>query len=50
MWESLLSESMWTPEISIVEKMFRPFVVYLFLFVGLRLAGKRELASSTRWI
>ena len=45
MWESLLSESMWTPEISIVEKMFRPFVVYLFLLVGLRLAGKRELAQ-----
>lgn len=38
-------ENMWTPEISILEKMFRPFVVYLFLLVGLRLAGKRELAQ-----
>ena len=40
MWESMLS-----PEISILEKMLRPFVVYLFLLVGLRLAGKRELAA-----
>jgi len=40
MWESMLS-----PEISIVEKMLRPFVVYLFLLIGLRLAGKRELAA-----
>jgi len=35
---------MWTPEISILEKMLRPIIVYLFLLVGLRLAGKRELA------
>jgi uncharacterized membrane protein YcaP (DUF421 family) len=40
MWESML-----TPEISILEKMLRPLVVYLFLLVGLRLAGKRELAQ-----
>jgi uncharacterized membrane protein YcaP (DUF421 family) len=40
MWESMLS-----PEVSILEKMLRPFVVYLFLLVGLRLAGKRELAA-----
>jgi uncharacterized membrane protein YcaP (DUF421 family) len=38
-------DNMWTPEISILEKMLRPFVVYLFLLVGLRLAGKRELAQ-----
>jgi uncharacterized membrane protein YcaP (DUF421 family) len=36
---------MFTPEISILEKMLRPFVVYLFLLIGLRLAGKRELAQ-----
>jgi len=36
---------MWTPEISILEKMLRPIIVYLFLLVGLRLAGKRELAQ-----
>jgi len=29
----------------IVEKMLRPVVVYVFLIVGLRLAGKRELAQ-----
>lgn len=38
-------ETMWTPEISILEKMFRPFVVYAFLLISLRLAGKRELAQ-----
>ena len=34
MWESMLS-----PEVSILEKMLRPLIVYLFLLVGLRLAG-----------
>ncbi|HTM55434.1 MAG TPA: YetF domain-containing protein [Pirellulales bacterium] len=40
-----MSLEMWWPEISVLEKMFRPLVVYLFLLVGLRLAGKRELAQ-----
>jgi uncharacterized membrane protein YcaP (DUF421 family) len=31
--------------VTIIEKMFRPVVVYVFLIVGLRLAGKRELAQ-----
>ena len=31
--------------ISIAEKVLRPVLVYLFLVVGLRLAGKRELAQ-----
>ena len=31
--------------ISIVEKMLRPIFVYLFLLIGLRIAGKRELAQ-----
>jgi uncharacterized membrane protein YcaP (DUF421 family) len=31
--------------ISILEKILRPVLVYLFLVVGLRLAGKRELAQ-----
>lgn len=30
---------------SIVEKMIRPMIVYMFLVIGLRLAGKRELAQ-----
>jgi uncharacterized membrane protein YcaP (DUF421 family) len=29
----------------ILEKMIRPIIVYLFLIIGLRLAGKRELAQ-----
>jgi uncharacterized membrane protein YcaP (DUF421 family) len=29
----------------ILEKMLRPVIVYLFLVIGLRLAGKRELAQ-----
>lgn len=31
--------------VSLLEKIIRPVVVYLFLVVGLRLAGKRELAQ-----
>jgi len=31
--------------VTVLEKMFRPVVVYLFLVVGLRLGGKRELAQ-----
>jgi uncharacterized membrane protein YcaP (DUF421 family) len=34
-----------TPDISILEKIIRPVIVYLFLVIGLRLAGKRELAQ-----
>jgi len=33
------------PDTSILEKIIRPILVYLFLIVGLRLAGKRELAQ-----
>src|SRR5206468_8321525 len=33
------------PDVSILEKIIRPILVYLFLIVGLRLAGKRELAQ-----
>ena len=33
------------PGIGIAEKILRPAVVYLFLVIGLRLAGKRELAQ-----
>ena len=33
------------PDISIIEKIIRPVIVYFFLVVGLRLAGKRELAQ-----
>ena len=40
-----LLQSMFTLEPSIVEKVLRPILVYVFLIVGLRLAGKRELAQ-----
>ncbi|HKQ07644.1 MAG TPA: YetF domain-containing protein [Blastocatellia bacterium] len=40
LWTDLLH-----PDISIVEKIIRPILVYLFLIAGLRLAGKRELAQ-----
>jgi uncharacterized membrane protein YcaP (DUF421 family) len=38
-------QHMFAPELSIAEKMVRPIVVYAFLIIGLRLAGKRELAQ-----
>jgi uncharacterized membrane protein YcaP (DUF421 family) len=36
---------MFVLQLPILEKIIRPIVVYLFLLVGLRLAGKRELAQ-----
>jgi uncharacterized membrane protein YcaP (DUF421 family) len=40
-----LWHNLFIPEISVLEKILRPVLVYLFLLVGLRLAGKRELAQ-----
>src|SRR5215470_13233327 len=40
LWRDLLH-----PDVSILEKIIRPILVYFFLIVGLRLAGKRELAQ-----
>jgi uncharacterized membrane protein YcaP (DUF421 family) len=36
---------MFTLSLPIAEKMLRPLIIYVFLIVGLRLAGKRELAQ-----
>ncbi len=36
-----------TPEVSIAEKIIRPVVVYLFLLLAFRVAGKRELGQMT---
>jgi uncharacterized membrane protein YcaP (DUF421 family) len=33
------------PAISVLEKVFRPLIVYLFLIFALRIAGKREMAQ-----
>src|SRR5581483_5958070 len=44
-----MDAKLWTDlvqsDISILEKIIRPILVYLFLLIGLRLAGKRELAQ-----
>lgn len=37
--------SMFVPEISVGEKILRPILVYLFLVIVVRLAGRRELAQ-----
>jgi uncharacterized membrane protein YcaP (DUF421 family) len=34
-----------TPGVSVTDKLVRTFVVYAFLLIGLRLAGKRELSQ-----
>ena len=39
-WSNILQ-----PDVSIIEKIARPVLVYVFLAIGLRLAGKRELAQ-----
>jgi uncharacterized membrane protein YcaP (DUF421 family) len=39
-WHDLL-----IPDVPVVEKILRTVIVYVFLVVGLRLAGKRELAQ-----
>src|SRR6476659_819380 len=39
-WRDIL-----VPDVHIVENIIRPILVYVFLIVGLRLAGKRELAQ-----
>jgi uncharacterized membrane protein YcaP (DUF421 family) len=35
------------PQVSILEKVLRPLVVYLFLLLAFRLTGKRELGQMT---
>jgi len=44
MTTKMLSD-MFVLTLPVAEKMLRPLVVYVFLIVGLRLAGKRELAQ-----
>jgi len=43
--EAKLWHDMFALELPIVEKMLRPMIIYGFLVVGLRLAGKRQLAQ-----
>jgi uncharacterized membrane protein YcaP (DUF421 family) len=42
---SKLAADMFVLSLPIAEKIVRPIVVYIFLIVGLRLAGRRELAQ-----
>jgi uncharacterized membrane protein YcaP (DUF421 family) len=42
---SVLWQNMFVLQLPILEKLLRPVCVYLFLLIGLRLAGKRELAQ-----
>jgi uncharacterized membrane protein YcaP (DUF421 family) len=42
---SKLAADMFVLSLPIVEKIIRPIIVYIFLIVGLRLAGRRELAQ-----
>ena len=35
------------PEISVLEKIVRPLIVYIFLLIAFRMAGKRELGQMT---
>src|SRR3954447_14988520 len=40
-----ITAHLFTPEISLLEKIIRPVIVYFFLVVVLRVFGKRELAQ-----
>ena len=42
---SKLATDMFVLGLPIAEKIARPLIVYVFLIVGLRLAGRRELAQ-----
>jgi uncharacterized membrane protein YcaP (DUF421 family) len=45
----MIDSQIWThlihPDIPLLEKVLRPIIIYFFLIVGFRLAGKRELAQ-----
>jgi uncharacterized membrane protein YcaP (DUF421 family) len=45
LWSNIFSPEMLRPELSVLEKMIRPAVVYAFLVILLRVFGKRELAQ-----
>ncbi len=38
---------MWTPDLPVLEKIVRAAAVYVFLLVGLRLTGKRQLGQMS---
>jgi uncharacterized membrane protein YcaP (DUF421 family) len=42
-----MSLNMFIPEVQVLEKIVRPLVVYFFLLIAFRVAGKRELGQMT---
>lgn len=40
-----MGHNLFVPDVSVAEKVIRPVLVYLFLVVAVRLAGRRELAQ-----
>ena len=42
-----MSLNMFIPEVQMLEKIVRPLVVYFFLLIAFRVAGKRELGQMT---
>jgi hypothetical protein len=47
-WQNLVSIGQDIQTISILEKILRPILVYVFLVVVLRVFGKRELAQFNK--
>lgn len=45
LWAGLFSAELLRPGVSVIEKMLRPVIVYVFLVILLRVFGKRELAQ-----
>jgi len=45
--EAKMNINMLIPEVHILEKILRPLVVYFFLLITFRIAGKRELGQMT---
>jgi uncharacterized membrane protein YcaP (DUF421 family) len=42
-----MNVNMFIPEIQVLEKIIRPLIVYFFLLIAFRVAGKRELGQMT---
>lgn len=42
-----MNMNMFIPEVQILEKIVRPLIVYFFLLIAFRIAGKRELGQMT---
>ncbi len=44
-FDPVISHDLWHVEVPVLEKIIRPILVYAFLVIVLRIAGKRELAQ-----